>query len=223
MRKVYRRIFDVEDKKSLSTKFRKKRFSLFLSLIEKMEKPLKILDVGGTQVFWERMNFVDVDDIEVVLFNLSREKIRYKNFSSLVGDAQNMIMFSDNEFDIVFSNSVLQYVGIDGYLDQCSMATEIQRVGKRYFVQSPNRNFPIEPHFQIPFFQFFPKNLQVFLISHFNLGFREKMRDRQKAIRTVNSIRMIKKEELHKLFPNSTIYEEKVFGITKSFIAYRGW
>lgn len=223
MRQIFIKLFDIREEKSLATKFRKKRFSLFLSLIAKLQKPLKILDVGGTQVFWERMNFIEENGIEIVLFNLSKEEVKHKNLSSIIGDVRDMSIFGENEFDIVFSNSLLQYVGVDGYLDQCRIAKEIQRVGKRYFVQTPNRNFPIEPHFLFPFFQFLPRGFQIFLISCFNLGWREKIQNRQKAIQLINSIRLLKKKELKNLFPNAIIIEEKIFGLTKSFIAYEGW
>lgn len=55
-----------------------------------------------------------------------------------------MKQFQDNEFDAVFSNSVIEHVG--DYEAQRQMANEIMRVGKRYFVQTPNFYFPIEPH-----------------------------------------------------------------------------
>ncbi len=40
---------------------------------------------------------------------------------------------------------------------QPAFAHEIRRVGERYFVQTPNRYFPIEPHYQMPFVHSFPR------------------------------------------------------------------
>ena len=71
-----------------------------------------------------------------------------------VGDAVDMPGISDGAFDVVFSNSVIEHV--ETYENQRRMAAEIRRVGRRYFVQTPNRHFPLEPHFLVPGFQLLP-------------------------------------------------------------------
>jgi hypothetical protein len=103
------------------------------------------------------------------------------------------------------------------------MAEEVRRVGKRYFVQTPNRYFPLEPHFLFPFFQFLPIKVRVWLLQNFKLGWIEKTPDLQKATEIVESIRLLGKREFLSLFPHAHLYEEKVFGMTKSFVAYEGW
>ncbi|MBI1878266.1 MAG: class I SAM-dependent methyltransferase [Chloroflexi bacterium] len=154
-----RQIADNSDRNSYAAKLRRKRFGFFLELLQAVPRPLKILDIGGTQRFWEVMGFVNQPDIQIILLNLDPQEVRYENFSSLIGDATNLIDFQDRQFDVVFSNSVIEHVGI--YRQQQRMAQEIQRVGERYFVQTPNYFFPI--------------------------------------------------------------YEEKLFGFIKSFVAYQGW
>ncbi|MEM2045934.1 MAG: class I SAM-dependent methyltransferase, partial [Candidatus Bathyarchaeia archaeon] len=57
----------------------------------------------------------------------------------IIGDARCM-PFKDKSFDVVFSNSVIEHVG--NYDDQKMCAEEIRRVGKCYFVQTPNFYFP---------------------------------------------------------------------------------
>ena len=47
---------------SLATKTRQKNFEIFSSLISKVPKPIKILDIGGTQYYWEKVNFLENDD-----------------------------------------------------------------------------------------------------------------------------------------------------------------
>jgi Methyltransferase domain len=44
------------------------------------------------------------------------------------------------------------------------------RVAKRYFVQTPNRYFPIEPHFLFSGFQFLPLPVKRWLLMLFSLG-----------------------------------------------------
>jgi hypothetical protein len=215
---MLKRIVDNRRADSLATKLRQRRFALFVCLLASMPRPIKILDIGGTQGFWERMNFTDEPGIEVVILNVSHLPTTYDNFISVVGDARDMKAFADGEFDIVFSNSVIEHVGT--YADQRRMAEEVQRVGKSYFIQTPNRYFPIEPHFLFPLFQFLPLSVRAFLAHHFDLGWYKRIPDKHKATREVAMIRLLTRRELAHLFPGASIYKEKILGLTKSLIAY---
>jgi len=217
---ILRKAADYTQSDSPATKLRRKRFLIFNSLVALLPRPLSILDVGGTQIFWERMNFTEEPDVKIVLLNLSKVEVYHKNFISVQGDARSMDAFTDQEFDVVFSNSVIEHVG--GYNQQCQMAEEVKRVGKSYFIQTPNRFFPIEPHFLLPFFQFFPLGLKIFLVRHFDIGWYKRTPDKQKAAQLVNSIRLLTEKELKKFFPGANIYKEKLFGLTKSLIVYEG-
>jgi ubiquinone/menaquinone biosynthesis C-methylase UbiE len=218
MMKVLRRFADSRRNDSLATKLRRKRFTLFKFFISSLPQPLSILDVGGTQIFWEQMGFTEEVGVEVVLFNLTKIKVKHPNFRSVVGDARAMKKFRDKEFDVIFSNSVIEH--LSEYKEQRKMAKEVQRVGKRYFIQTPNYFFPFEAHFLFPFFQFFPLKLKAFLIRHFNLGWQKKTSDKQKATEIANSVKLLTKKDLQNLFPNAKIYKEKFLGLTKSFIVY---
>jgi len=210
----------IEAQAAFARKMRKKRIALFESLITPLGRPLNILDVGGTQVFWELMGLIN-DDLKITLYNVSHFKVSYSTLVSMAGDARDMQEFKDKEFQIVFSNSVIEHVG--SFAQQRQMADEVQRVGDRYYVQTPNRYFPLEPHFLFPFFQFLPVRFRVFLVTHFNLGWRGKIPDRQEALLAVQEIRLLTEKELKILFPGAKIYKEKLLGLTKSFIVYKGW
>lgn len=97
------------------------------------------------------------------------------------------------------------------------------RVGKRYFIQTPNLYFPIEPHFVFPFFQFFPFPLRAYLLSKFTLGWMRKAENYEDAMLDVRSIHLLTKKGLSTLFPGAQIYEEIFMGFAKSFTLYRGW
>lgn len=148
------------------------------------------------------------------LARLLRKK-RFAFFQSLLSRLERPVHILDvGSFDFVFSNSVIEHVG--NHQDQLRMAREVCRVGKRYFIQTPNRYFPLEPHF-------LPLGIRVWLMQNFNLGWFPKTPDRQQAREIVDGIRLLGKEDFRSLFPNAMIYEEKVLGITKSFVAYGGW
>jgi Methyltransferase domain len=178
--------------------------------------PLNILDVGGTQAVWESIGFVDQPDISITLLNIERMETSYKNVVSIIGDARDMHEFRNGQFDAVYSNSVIEHVG--GIEDMRKMAREIQRVGKRYFVQTPNLYFPIEPHFVFPLFQFLPISWRISLVQRFNLGWVRREPERGRAEREIRSINLLSKTQLRSLFPDADIATERFFGFTKSFI-----
>ena len=215
------RFVDNRDPDSLATRMRRERFKFFLGLLHNVPRPIKILDVGGTQGFWETMGYTDVPGVQVALLNLDEQQVRYESFAGLVADATDLSEIRDDEFDVVFSNSVIEHVGDSNR--QRLMAREIRRVGKRYFVQTPNYLFPIEPHFLFPGFQWLPIRARVFLIRNLNLGWMKRIPDPERARELIESVRLLRKGELLALFPGASLYEEKVIGLTKSFVVYGGW
>ncbi len=217
---MIQRIADNRDEQSLAVRFRRKRFAFFLSLLSQLQRPVHILDIGGTQAYWKMMGLDTKDQVFITLLNLTQDNVTLPQATSIVGDARS-IQAEDHSFDIVFSNSVIEHVG--SYQDQLQMANEVRRVGRCYFIQTPNRYFPLEPHFLFPFFQFLPISLRVLLLQNFKLGWLEKTPDVQKARGIVESIRLLSKKEFKTLFPNAPIFEEKALGLTKSFVAYGGW
>ena len=56
--------------------------------------------------------------------------------------------FADDEFDIAFSNAVVEHVGAQHA--QRAFIAELCRVARRVFVTTPNRWFPIDVHTLLP-------------------------------------------------------------------------
>jgi 2-polyprenyl-3-methyl-5-hydroxy-6-metoxy-1,4-benzoquinol methylase len=226
--KLLRRIADNRNPDSFAHKLRWKRFAFFRSLLERVDRPLTILDVGGTELFWQQMGFADEEGVEITILNLQRSELDAGQpekgrtlFHKEVGDARAMPQFGIGQFDVVFSNSVLEHVGNDA--DQEQMLNEVRRVGKRFFVQTPNYYFPIEPHFLVPGLHYLPKRAQVFLLQHFDLGWTKKVPDRKTAEQVVGSIRLLSEDRLKRFCPEALLHREKFLGLTKSFIIYSGW
>ncbi|MFH1523041.1 MAG: methyltransferase domain-containing protein [Patescibacteria group bacterium] len=219
LNKSLRKIANYQDNKSFALKLREKRNIIFKNFISGLSRPVHILDVGGTEVYWQKMGFAGNNDYQITVLNIFKNKQGSSNVKSVAGDARNMKEFKDKHFDVVFSNSVIEHVG--DFDDQNKMAKEIKRIGKKYFLQTPNYYFPIEPHFLFPLFQFFPIWFKVFLIRHFNLGWREKTPTKEDALKNAKSVRLLTEKELKDLFPEAKIINEKVLGFTKSFIVYK--
>jgi SAM-dependent methyltransferase len=222
MRSLLKVLGDNSAAGSLANDMRRRRFEFFLYLLETVPRPVRILDVGGEEQFWTMMGIERLAGISITLLNVRREATRHAEVDSVAGDARDLGRYDSSSFDIVFSNSVIEHLG-PRFSDQRAMANEVRRVGKRYFVQTPNRYFPLEPHFLTPGFQFFPIKLRAWLVSRFSVGWYPRIPDLAEARREVESVSLLTKTQLRKLFPEARIYEERLFGLTKSFIAYHGW
>lgn len=206
---------------SLATRMRRTRFSLFLSLLGSVKGHVEVLDIGGTQAFWTLMTGGELGDVRVTLLNIENQVVASDQFISAVGDARNMPRFGTRSFDVVFSNSVIEHVG--SYDDQRRMANEVMRVGKRYFVQTPNKRFPLEPHFLFPWFQYLPSEVRAQLVHRCDVGWYRKIPDLDAARAEVDSIRLLTRREFTALFPGASIHTERLAGLPKSFVAYGGW
>jgi hypothetical protein len=218
---LFKKIADMREADSMITRLRHKRLALFRSLLDQVPRPMRILDVGGTQFFWQMMHYLASPEVEITLLNSSPMPVSLPHFHSVEGDGCAMPQYADGEFDVVFSNSVIEHVGTPAAQQQ--MSREIRRVGRRYFVQTPNRYFPLEPHFFFPGFQFLPIATRVWLLQHFNLGWFKKIPDYAAARREVESIRLLDRAEFVQLFPGGTLHEERFAGLAVSFVIYGGW
>ncbi len=65
--------------------------------------------------------------------------------------------FADRSFDLVYCSSVIEHVA-PAY--RAAFAAELRRVGRGWFVQTPARSFPIEPHSLLPGAHWLPARLR---------------------------------------------------------------
>jgi SAM-dependent methyltransferase len=72
-------------------------------------------------------------------------------------DALAGLPFADDEFDLVYCSSVIEHVPP---AQRAAFAAEARRVGRGWFVQTPARSFPIEPHALLPFAHWLPVSLR---------------------------------------------------------------
>ncbi len=214
---IVKKIADNKNNQSLSHQYRSRRFDLFKSLLKELPRPLRILDIGGTVEFWQAMNFQE-PEVSITLLNLEDPQPLEAPYTAIKGDATDLSGMANGEYDIVFSNSVIEHLYT--WQNQQQMAAEVLRVGQHHFIQTPNYWFPIEPHWVFPFFQYFPKAVRRLLTQYCSLGHIGRIKDAASARNQVNEIRLLSKKEMQQLFPQSEIYAEKFLGFNKSYTAY---
>ncbi len=209
-----------DNPQSLGFKFRRKRLQefekLFFTHFDGAEK-IEILDLGGTDYFWQHSKLLSHPGVRITLLNLHLEQTSHPAIQAVRGDATRMPEFGAGSFDLVFSNSVIEHLYT--WENQRKMASEILRVGKSHFIQTPNAYFPIEAHYALPFAQYYPKGLLHYILTQTKLS-RLKRWDAAEASQYQDEIRLLNESEMKRLFPGSTILKEKALGLTKSLTAH---
>ncbi|MEN3793751.1 class I SAM-dependent methyltransferase [Fulvimarina sp. MAC3] len=210
--------------KSLERGFRTRRFAEVRTLIDASiaeNGRADILDVGGTEQYWvigEDYLRELGDRVSITLVNNEEAPaVRGAQFTSLFGNACDPKLFEGRTFDIVHSNSVIEHVGDYGRMK--AFADNVRRLGKSYYVQTPNFWFPLEPHFRVPGFQWLPLAVRAALMRRFNLGFYPRARTAEEAYQNVADIRLLTKRMMADLFGDAEIKMEKVAGFNKSIMA----
>ncbi|MFL6515431.1 MAG: class I SAM-dependent methyltransferase [Chthoniobacterales bacterium] len=193
--------------------FRTRRMRFFYGSFQ-LKPETTVLDVGGREFNWGLMPFAPT----VTILNVSHQGEHSGRFEWVIGDAR-QLPFPDEAFDIVYSNSVIEHLG--GIEDQHAFAAECRRVGRSYFIQTPNRNFPIEPHVLTPFIHWLPKTWQAPLLRNFTVWGWITRPGPEAQRRFLNTTRMLTRGELQELFPDAEIQAERFCGLAKSFIAFK--
>jgi SAM-dependent methyltransferase len=196
---------------------RLRRHQLLAAFLANAAEPPTLLDVGGTVEYWASMDLAPGSVRRLVLLNTFGQQAGLP-FEVVQGDARDLSRYRDGEFDLVFSNSVIGHVG--SFDDQLRMALEVRRVGKCYLVQTPNHGFPIDWRTLVPCFHWLPETAQAWCFERLAVGSYFKARSREEARTWASRVRNIRRRDVSRLFPGGKIINERVAGLTKSFIIH---
>jgi len=217
----------VNDSRSLSSYFRRKRDRLLRAFIlqERRSKTgtFRILDVGGTSIYWQRvgLDFLVQHDIEVLCVSpgAGDGRVGLPRVAVEPGDGL-ALDFPDLSFDLVHSNSVIEHVGRSREMQR--FATEIRRLAPAYYVQTPNFWFPFEPHFyRVPMFHWLPRPLRVALARRWRVGLHQPSGDYLNAHLLIEYAVLLDRALFRALFPDARILTERFALLPKSLIALR--
>jgi len=155
-------------KEVLMRKSREKKYQQFLQLTEPT-KESKLLDVGVANQeyspvdnYLEKRYFFPHNITALSINNLKYFRKRYPQIKSVSYQGE-YFPFGYKEFDIVFSNAVIEHVG--GFQKQLMFLKEISLVGYQFFITTPAREFPIEIHTRYPFIHWFSKKKYNIIVS----------------------------------------------------------
>lgn len=178
---------------------------------------MTVLDIGGRVASWAD---APVRPAHVHLVNLETPPTDLPDWAeSDQADACDLpAAIRSRRYDLVFSNSVLEHVG--GHEQRRRMAAVVRELAPRYWVQTPYRYFPIEPHWVAPGMQFLPVPARVLIARKWPLAYTPN-KPWEQAMRQVLTTELVGRTELRYLFPDATIRSERIAGLTKSLIAIR--
>lgn len=199
-------------------KFRPRRLRLFYSLLGIGPKT-KVLDLGGGAFFWDLALSEGLPLPEVTVLNIRPAGSQARNYLTwILGDAR-QTSFEDQSFDVVFSNSLVEHLG--NWESQIQFANEVRRLAPRYFVQTPDRHFPVEPHLITPFIHWFPKSMQRRMIRNFSVWGLLTRPSRSACEELWKELALLSARQMKILFPDSRLVVEHFLTLPKSILAIR--
>jgi len=208
----------------LSRASRRKKLELFNELMKPAEAS-RVLDVGAEIAGSTDSNVQFIDSYpwkaRVSAVNISDEHVagirrKYPEVDARVADACRL-PWPDKHFDIVYSNAVIEHVG--GPEEQRQMAAEITRVGKRWFVTTPNRWYPFEFHLRLPLVTWLPHHGYLWFGR-----FVQYSHVQHKYIfgHGVDHLRLLGVSDLQAYFPGSRIIRQRVTFMPETLVAVGG-
>jgi hypothetical protein len=171
---------------------------------------MSLLDVGGSPGFGGEFDSLRALFSQVVVANLdpmTNIGPVAPNVKLAIADGCDL-PYSDQSFDWVFSNAVLEHVGDRRKQDQ--FTREMQRVARvGYFLATPNRAFFIDPHTYLPFYHLLSEPLQRAAV-YLSIG----------HMRSWRPLRLVSARELREMLPSAHVAAVGPLGL--NLIAY-GW
>jgi len=205
-------------KSKVSYKARQKMYAHFMDITSPSEVS-NLLDIGVTpDTSLPESNFLEkwypwthniiMTSVEDAT-NLEIEFKRAKFVRTIPGAA---FPFIDKQFDIVFCSAVLEHVG--DYPAQAFFIHECLRVGKKLYLTTPNKNFPIEMHTYLPLVHLLPRKIHQGILRFLGMDFFAK----------TENLNLLTSKNIKQLLPNNIYRYEisynKTFGLKSNIILF---
>jgi SAM-dependent methyltransferase len=181
----------------LAARARARRHAGFFALTG-LTSEMRVVDIGcgalGLRAFEPELDITGVDVVA---------RPHYPG-PFVQADATRRLPFDDDAFDLAYTSSVIEHIQPSR---RTAFAAEVRRVARGWYVQTPARSFPIEPHALLPFAHWLPPTLRR---PYWRLG----------AAGAWEDIHLLRRAELAALF-GEPVLAERFAGVVKSWIALR--
>ena len=203
-------------RRGLSQRFRRRRMKEFVGAVG-LDGNDRVLDIGGTPWNWSFLR----DHPPVVMVNVAipewvRAMGRDPRYRWVIADGRRL-PFRDGAFDVVFSNAVIEHVGT--FENQARFAAEVRRVGRRYYVETPNRRFFFEPHLLTPFVHWLPRRWMGRSLRFLTVWGLLTRPSEERRGRYMEDVWLMAEPQMREVFPDGEIRRERFLGMTKSLVA----
>jgi hypothetical protein len=203
---------------------RHKRFDDFM---KHASGHIRLVDLGGTVNFWENWGLAAQPHLAVTIVNdhhadktYENAPISLPNLSRLRADVLTLTAADLAGYDVIFSNSLIEH--LPGQPAQRQLAQAIIDSGRPYFLQTPNKRSPVDPHFPkpyVPFFATWPRPLQARMLSWSALGSGSAAPSFEAALARLEHYHPLTKSDVRELFPRARVVMERPLGVPMSIIA----
>lgn len=181
----------------LAARARARRHEAFFALT-RVGPSSRIVDLGcgglGLRAFAPELDVTGVDRLP---------KPEYPG-TFVQADVTARLPFGDGEFDLAYSSSLIEHLPP---ARRPAFVAEVRRVARGWFVQTPARSFPLEPHALLPFAHWLPPRLRR---AYWHLGVAGEWED----------ISLLRRSEMEELF-GEPVLAERLLGLAKSWISVR--
>jgi len=198
--------------------FRPRRLRAFYRLLNVTEST-RVLDVGGGAFFWDLALAQGLPLPQLTVLNIRPAGDQERPFLRwIVADAC-ASQLPDNSFDLVFSNSLVEH--LRDFKTQKLFADEVRRLAPSYFVQTPDRLCPVEPHFVTPFVHWLPRRVRRRMIRNFTVWGLTARPSQAYCDQLIDEFALLSRREMQQVFPDATVLSERFAGFPKSLIAVK--
>lgn len=206
---------------------REQRRKLFDEFMKGVTGRTRLIDLGGTVKFWENWGLAKQPLVDVTLVNNhdldknhANDPITLPNIRRLNADVLTLSAADFAQYDVIFSNSLIEH--LPGRELQRQLAQAIIDSGRPYFLQTPNKRSPLDPHFPrpyVPFFAAYPRPVQARLLSWSALGSSCAAPSYDAALARLQNYFPLTARDVRQLFPQARIVMERPLGVPMSIIA----